>query len=56
MAELIFHVATGTRSVKRRLAPRGGRDGGGTVLYLGYARQVTGEVLHADGGAHAGRW
>jgi enoyl-[acyl-carrier-protein] reductase (NADH) len=26
------------------------------VLYLSYARQVTGEVLHADGGAHAGRW
>jgi enoyl-[acyl-carrier-protein] reductase (NADH) len=25
------------------------------VLYLGYARQVTGEVLHADGGAHARR-
>jgi hypothetical protein len=26
------------------------------VLYLAYARQVTGDVLHADdGGAHAGR-
>jgi len=25
------------------------------VSYLSYARQVTGEVLHADGGAHAGR-
>lgn len=26
------------------------------VLYLSQADQVTGEVLHVDGGAHAGRW
>jgi NAD(P)-dependent dehydrogenase (short-subunit alcohol dehydrogenase family) len=26
------------------------------VLYLATAGQVTGEVLHVDGGAHAGRW
>jgi NAD(P)-dependent dehydrogenase (short-subunit alcohol dehydrogenase family) len=26
------------------------------VLYLAEAAQVTGEVLHVDGGAHAGRW
>jgi NAD(P)-dependent dehydrogenase (short-subunit alcohol dehydrogenase family) len=26
------------------------------VLYLSNARQVTGEVLHVDGGAHIGRW
>jgi len=26
------------------------------VLYLVQAGQVTGEVLHVDGGAHAGRW
>ena len=26
------------------------------VLYLAHADQVTGEVLHVDGGAHAGRW
>lgn len=25
------------------------------VLYLSYARQATGKVLHADGGAHADR-
>jgi NAD(P)-dependent dehydrogenase (short-subunit alcohol dehydrogenase family) len=26
------------------------------VLYLTEARQVTGEVLHVDGGSHLGRW
>jgi NAD(P)-dependent dehydrogenase (short-subunit alcohol dehydrogenase family) len=26
------------------------------VYYLTEARQVTGEVLHVDGGAHLGRW
>src|SRR2546427_3542187 len=26
------------------------------VVYLAHARQVTGEVLHVDGGAHGGRW
>jgi NAD(P)-dependent dehydrogenase (short-subunit alcohol dehydrogenase family) len=26
------------------------------VLFLAEADQVTGEVLHVDGGAHAGRW
>jgi NAD(P)-dependent dehydrogenase (short-subunit alcohol dehydrogenase family) len=26
------------------------------VLYLAQAAQVTGEVLHVDGGSHAGRW
>jgi NAD(P)-dependent dehydrogenase (short-subunit alcohol dehydrogenase family) len=26
------------------------------VLYLANAGQVTGEVLHVDGGSHAGRW
>jgi NAD(P)-dependent dehydrogenase (short-subunit alcohol dehydrogenase family) len=26
------------------------------VLYLMRAKQVTGEILHVDGGAHAGRW
>jgi enoyl-[acyl-carrier-protein] reductase (NADH) len=26
------------------------------VLYLVNAGQVTGEILHVDGGAHAGKW
>jgi enoyl-[acyl-carrier-protein] reductase (NADH) len=26
------------------------------VVYLTEARQVTGEVLHVDGGAHVGKW
>jgi NAD(P)-dependent dehydrogenase (short-subunit alcohol dehydrogenase family) len=26
------------------------------VVFLTEARHVTGEVLHVDGGAHAGRW
>jgi NAD(P)-dependent dehydrogenase (short-subunit alcohol dehydrogenase family) len=26
------------------------------VLYLAHAGQVSGEVLHVDGGSHAGRW
>jgi NAD(P)-dependent dehydrogenase (short-subunit alcohol dehydrogenase family) len=28
----------------------------GAVLYLAHARQVTGEILRVDGGAHVGRW
>jgi len=32
------------------------RDVVDAVLYLAHAGQVTGEVLHVDGGAHAGRW
>lgn len=26
------------------------------VLYLAEAEQVTREILHVDGGSHAGRW
>ena len=32
------------------------KDGVDAVLYLTEADQVTGEVLHVDGGAHAGCW
>lgn len=34
----------------------GVRDVVDAVLYLAQADQVTGEVLHVDGGSHAGRW
>jgi len=44
----------------RTLQPMGGistvEDIVQAVLYLLGAKQVTGEVLHVDGGAHAGRW
>jgi NAD(P)-dependent dehydrogenase (short-subunit alcohol dehydrogenase family) len=32
------------------------QDVADAVVYLVEARNVTGEVLHVDGGAHAGRW
>ncbi len=32
------------------------KDVADAVLYLAQAGQVTGEVLHVDGGMHAGRW
>lgn len=32
------------------------RDIVDAVLYLARAGQVTGEILHVDGGSHAGRW
>jgi NAD(P)-dependent dehydrogenase (short-subunit alcohol dehydrogenase family) len=28
----------------------------GAILYLESAAFVTGEVVHVDGGAHAGKW
>ncbi len=31
-------------------------DIAGAVVYLTEARQITGEVLHVDGGAHVGKW
>jgi len=31
-------------------------DVASAVIYLTEARQVTGEVLHVDGGAHNGKW
>ena len=32
------------------------KDIADAVVYLTEARQVTGEVLHVDGGAHSGKW
>ncbi len=44
----------------KTLQPMGGvadvKDIADAVLYLAQAGQVTGEVLHVDGGVHAGRW
>ena len=44
----------------RTLQPMGGiaerSDIVDAVLYLAHARQVTGEVLHVNGGAHSGHW
>jgi len=44
----------------RTLQPMGSfasvKDIADAVLYLAKAGQVTGEVLHVDGGAHSGRW
>jgi NAD(P)-dependent dehydrogenase (short-subunit alcohol dehydrogenase family) len=44
----------------KTLSPMGtisnAKDIADAVLYLTEARQVTGEVLHVDGGAHTGRW
>jgi NAD(P)-dependent dehydrogenase (short-subunit alcohol dehydrogenase family) len=44
----------------KSLSPLGGiadvQDIADAVLYLTEARQVTGEVLHVDGGAHVGKW
>ena len=48
------------KDVLRTLQPMGGfaevKDIVDAVLYLAHARQVTGEILHVDGGAHAGKW
>jgi NAD(P)-dependent dehydrogenase (short-subunit alcohol dehydrogenase family) len=44
----------------KTLSPMGSisaaKDIADAVVYLTEARNVTGEVLHVDGGAHAGRW
>jgi NAD(P)-dependent dehydrogenase (short-subunit alcohol dehydrogenase family) len=44
----------------KTLSPMGiiveAKDIADAVVYLAEARYVTGEVLHVDGGAHAGRW
>jgi len=44
----------------KTLSPMGtisdAKDIADAVVYLTEARNVTGEVLHVDGGAHAGRW
>jgi NAD(P)-dependent dehydrogenase (short-subunit alcohol dehydrogenase family) len=48
------------RDFMKSLSPMGtiseAKDIAEAVVYLTEARHVTGEVLHVDGGAHAGRW
>jgi NAD(P)-dependent dehydrogenase (short-subunit alcohol dehydrogenase family) len=48
------------RDMMQALTPMGivseAQDIADAVVYLAEARYVTGEVLHVDGGAHAGRW
>jgi NAD(P)-dependent dehydrogenase (short-subunit alcohol dehydrogenase family) len=48
------------KDLMRALSPMGviseTKDIADAVVYLTEARYVTGEVLHVDGGAHAGRW
>lgn len=50
----------GPRDFLKTLQPMGRmvevKDVVDAVLYLAHAGDVTGEVLHVDGGAHAGRW
>jgi NAD(P)-dependent dehydrogenase (short-subunit alcohol dehydrogenase family) len=49
-----------SKDFMRSLSPMGtiteAKDIAEAVIYLTEARHVTGEVLHVDGGAHAGRW
>jgi NAD(P)-dependent dehydrogenase (short-subunit alcohol dehydrogenase family) len=52
--------AGGSHDALKKLQPMGQvgtvRDVVDAVLYLSMANQVTGEILHVDGGSHAGRW
>jgi len=54
-----LHSDLGEEVVKRQ-SPMGTvstvDDVASAVIYLTEARQVTGEVLHVDGGAHSGKW
>jgi NAD(P)-dependent dehydrogenase (short-subunit alcohol dehydrogenase family) len=54
-----LHSDLGEEAVKRQ-SPVGTvstvDDVASAVIYLTEARQVTGEVLHVDGGAHNGKW
>lgn len=52
--------ANGSRDFLKTLQPMGQissvRNIVDAIVYLTEASQVTGEVLHVDGGAHAGKW
>jgi Enoyl-(Acyl carrier protein) reductase len=60
---ILWYIRAGPKDPKdfmKTLSPMGvvsgAKDIADAVLYLTEARYVTGEVLHVDGGAHAGRW
>jgi NAD(P)-dependent dehydrogenase (short-subunit alcohol dehydrogenase family) len=59
VVETPLHSKT-PKDVMKTLSPMGvisePKDIADAVIYLTEARYVTGEVLHVDGGAHAGRW
>ena len=52
--------ATAPKDSLKRSSPMGlittVEDIASAVVYLTEARQITGEVLHVDGGAHVGKW
>jgi NAD(P)-dependent dehydrogenase (short-subunit alcohol dehydrogenase family) len=54
-----LHAEDSNDSLKT-LSPMGSistvEDIANAVVYLTEARQITGEVLHVDGGAHIGKW
>src|SRR6266566_4795634 len=54
-----LHAEDSEDSLKT-LSPMGSistvEDIASAVVYLTEARQITGEVLHVDGGAHVGKW
>jgi NAD(P)-dependent dehydrogenase (short-subunit alcohol dehydrogenase family) len=50
----VSHDVLKSRSPLGRISDA--QDIADAVLYLTEARQVTGEVLHVDGGAHVGKW
>ncbi len=49
-------LSAGVRSLALEYAKEHIDDVASAVIYLTEARQVTGEVLHVDGGAHNGKW
>jgi NAD(P)-dependent dehydrogenase (short-subunit alcohol dehydrogenase family) len=59
VVETPLHAEDPKDSLKK-LSPMGSistvEDIASAVVYLTEARQITGEVLHVDGGAHIGKW
>ena len=63
LTEFVFSALNDSaysKDVLKTLSPMGTisdvKDIVEAVVYLTDARQVTGEVLHVDGGAHSGKW